>query len=574
MNQNRKPNDIDGSARNEVQDAASSLSPNRSEENLPELLQSLRESEERYQRIVQSVSDYIYTVKVVDGHPAETRHGSACVAVTGYTSEDFAANPALWIEMVVPEDRPAVLAQAEEVFRGGDPHPVEHRIVRKDGCVRWVRNTPVPHRRPDGQLTSYDGVIQDITERKETEQRLRDSEIKVQHMQKLESLASLAGGIAHDFNNLLVAVLGNADLALRELASNAPVRELVEEIKRAALRAAGLTSQMLAYSGGGRFVSKDVDLNALVREAVDRLADSLSDRIKVEFTLDSRLPCIQGDADHLRQAVQELIENAAEEIDSQQGVIILATGAIDAMKGDLTSLYGADTLSTGRYVFVEVSDTGCGMDQATLSRLFDPFFTTKFTGRGLGLAAVLGIVRGHHGTIQVRSEPGKGANIRLLLPCTPPPAMSSQPSQETGGVSASSGRTTPGKQAVLIADDEMNVLRICRTVLEKSGYRVLTAADGQEAVDLFRRNTGQISVVVLDMVMPRLDGREAFQRIRSLDPRVPVILCSGYSQNDVTQGFGAGDLAGFLRKPFQMDELISTLRRAQQSPTKAASKPG
>ena len=400
------------------------------------------------------------------------------------------------------------------------------------------------------------GVIasgQDITELKRLDSERRALEAKVQHAQKLESLGVLAGGIAHDFNNLLVGILGNASLALMDLPDDSPLREIVADIETTALRAADLTKQMLAYSGKGRFVIHPTDLNALVREMAHLLQTVISKRAALRFDFALELPPVDADASQLRQIVMNLITNASDAIGVEDGVITLRTGVTHATRETLVSSYVDDALPEGRYAFIEVEDTGCGMDQLTQSRIFDPFFSTKFTGRGLGLAATLGIVRGHRGTIKVRSEPSRGTTFTVLLPCA-------QASTELPTHHGSTRRKRyRGSGAVLVVDDDETVRAVAQHMLERSGFTVLTAADGAEGVRTFAANRDRIALVLLDLTMPTLGGEEAFRAMREIRPDVRAVLMSGYSSHELAARYGAEGLAGFIQKPFRLEELDGCL---------------
>jgi signal transduction histidine kinase/CheY-like chemotaxis protein len=396
-------------------------------------------------------------------------------------------------------------------------------------------------------------AIRDITERRRAEEERRKIEEQMRHTQKLESLGVLAGGIAHDFNNLLMAILGNTDLALLRLPPSAPARENLEEIVRASHRAADLCQQMLAYSGKGRFVVELLDLSAVVREMIHMLQVSISKKAVLRCDFAERIPAVEGDATQLRQVILNLITNASEALGEQSGSITLSTGHRECDRAYLADcILGADARE-GPYVFVEVRDSGCGMDAATLPRIFDPFFTTKFTGRGLGLAAALGIVHGHTGALKVASEPGKGSTFTVLLPAAAGPAASPRSDQPSAG-------SWQGSGTVLLADDEEMIRAAGREMLEWLGFRVLTARDGVEALERFRDSAGGVVCVLLDLTMPRMNGDEAFQELRRIAPDVPVVLSSGYTQQDVARRFPGRGPAGFIQKPYTLDRLREVLR--------------
>ena len=393
------------------------------------------------------------------------------------------------------------------------------------------------------------GVFRDVSERKRGEEERLRFEEKLQQAQKLESLGVLAGGIAHDFNNLLMGVLGYADLALLELAAESPARHSVQQIVTAALRAADLTRQMLAYSGKGRFVIEQLDLSRLVEEMSHLMQVSISKKAALRFDFAPSLPPIEGDATQIRQVVMNLITNASDALGERSGVITIRTGAAPVDRSYLQSTYMDDNLPEGPYAYIEVSDSGCGMDAETRARIFDPFFTTKFTGRGLGLAAVLGIVRGHKGGIKVYSEVGQGTTFKVLFPCKPEAA----PAPEAAAGPEEARR---GAGLVLVVDDEETVRSVSKMALEKSGFSVMTAGDGREGLSVFQSHGAAIDLVVLDMTMPHMNGEEAFREMRRLRPGARVILSSGYNEHEATHRFAGKGLAGFIQKPYRARDLV------------------
>ena len=378
----------------------------------------------------------------------------------------------------------------------------------------------------------------------------RRSEEQMRNAQKLESLGVLAGGIAHDFNNLLVGVLGNAGLALLELPEDSSARQPIRDIEVSAQRAAELTRQMLAYSGRGRFRVEPVDLSSVVEEMSQLLRRVISKQTQLSLRLGRDLPAVVADATQLRQVVMNLITNASDALGDTAGTVTLETGTVMADRAMLASTYLNEQLPGGLYVVLEVSDTGCGMDAATSARIFEPFFTTKFTGRGLGLAAVLGIVRGHKGAISVQSAPGAGTTFRVLLPAS---------NSTVGASEAATGAVLKrGVGLVLLVDDEEAVRGLARRVLERGGYQVLEAANGEDALSALADHRASVRAVVLDLTMPGLGGEATLQRIRRDNPDLPVIVSSGYVPEE------EGTLAGvpFLAKPYRPSELVDAVKKA------------
>jgi len=407
----------------------------------------------------------------------------------------------------------------------------------------------------EGRVIGGLGVIRDVTDRVRAEQERRKLDTQIQQAQKLESLGVLAGGIAHDFNNLLVAILGNADLALDDLPAQSPARPSVEEIKTASLRAADLANQMLAYSGRGRFVLTNLRLNELIKEMARLLKVSMSKKITLNYALAPELPAVEADAAQIRQVVMNLITNAAEAIGDEPGIVTVSTGVMDAESDYLDRSQLGQSQPAGRYVYLEVTDTGCGIGVDSVAKLFEPFYTTKFTGRGLGLAAVLGIVRGHAGAIRVDSRLGEGTTVRVLLPpAEGVPAPTAAP-PAPADIGAGGGGT------VLVVDDEQSVRELAGRMLQRAGFTVLTAADGRQAVDTFAARADDIDAVLLDLTMPEMSGEEALDELHRIRSDVPVLLASGYAAEDVTRRFADKPLAGFIHKPFQLAELVGKLRQ-------------
>ncbi len=444
--------------------------------------------------------------------------------------------------------------------------PFEVVLQRKDGTE--FHSEVLGKMIEVGQGKAVLGTVRDITERLERNEEKLILERQMLHAQKLESLGVLAGGIAHDFNNLLMAILGNADLALVSLSPMSPARENLREIERASRRAAELSRQMLAYSGKGRFVVEPIALGELVEEIAHLLEVSISKKVVLKFNFAENLPLFAGDVTQIRQIVLNLITNASEAIGDKSGVVALSTGAMNCDREYLDSVStaqnsGNDTpLEEGVYSYLEVADTGCGMNTETIEKVFDPFFTTKFTGRGLGMSAVQGIVRGHRGAIRVYSEEGKGTTFKILFRANELPNDSLQVIPNGNDIR----EVIPEfnfSGTILIADDEETVCAVGKQMLERLGFSVLTAADGREALEVFKKHSSKIICVLLDLTMPHLNGEEVFRELRRIEPNVVVILCSGYNESDATQEFLGKGLAGFIQKPYTLallrEKLIETL---------------
>jgi two-component system, cell cycle sensor histidine kinase and response regulator CckA len=395
-------------------------------------------------------------------------------------------------------------------------------------------------------------IGRDIFVEKQLVDKNRKIEEQMLHVQKLESLGVLAGGIAHDFNNILLAILGNAELAMMHLTAGSPLNHYLQQIEKAAQRAADLARQMLAYSGKGQFVTGALHINALITEMSNILEVSISKMASIRLNLAENLPSFEGDATQIRQIIMNLVINASEAVGSESGVITVTTSVLDCDHIFLSGIWMYDQLEPGSYLCFEVADTGCGMDSDTLAKLFDPFFTTKFTGRGLGMAAVLGIVRGHHGAITVDSSKGQGSRFKVFLPAILNGTDACAPELTSSPLSMGSG-------CILLVDDEEMILNLGKNMLEQLGYSVITAGDGIAALELFQRHQDEIVCVILDLTMPLLDGEQTYRELRRRDPQVHVIMSSGFNEQEVARKFAGKEPAGFLQKPYKFEELSRKL---------------
>lgn len=417
--------------------------------------------------------------------------------------------------------------------------------------------TPMGHPQRDHQPLLL-LTITDISERKRAEERRLQLERQMQQTQKLESLGVLAGGIAHDFNNLLTIILGNTSLALDDLPPLSPANESLLTIEKTSLRAAELCRQILAYSGKGRFVIDDIRLGNLVGDMFSLLQSSISKKATLNLNLKEPLPPLHGDPGQIRQVIMNLVTNASEAIGDRSGVITISTGLMQCSREYLCEAYLYENLAEGLYVWFEVSDTGTGMDQETQRRIFEPFFTTKFTGRGLGLSAVLGIVRGHKGALKVYSKPGKGTTVKVLFPALAEGKFSAEQ-----GVAPKAGTWGwKGAGTILLVDDEESVRTLGTRMLERIGFKVLLAADGHEALDVYRNRRDEIALILLDLTMPQMDGEETLHELRRIDAKVRVVISSGYTEAEIAPQFAGKPLFGFLQKPYTLSALTQCLRDA------------
>ncbi len=507
--------------------------------------QALRESEAKYSSLVEQARDGVVIVQ--DGI---FKFCNRAIERIGYAVEDLVGKP--FLDFVSVDFKGQVARAYQARLEGKDaPRSYETKVVRPDGSEMDIEVSAAPiefEGRP-----AFLGIFRDISERKAAELDKKRLQEQIQHAQKLESLGILAGGIAHDFNNLLMGVLGNASLVLLDLPEVSPVRHSVEQIEKTARAAADLTNQMLAYSGKGRFVVEPVDLSRLVEEMAGLLKVSISKKVELKFDFDRDLPPVEADAAQLRQVIMNLITNASEAIGDGTGIVSVRTGSMQADAAFLKETYMHDALPPGDYIYLEVSDTGCGIEPQAVGQIFDPFYTTKFTGRGLGLAAVLGIVRGHKGAVRVQSRPGEGTTFRVVFP----PA---QGEQRPKAEEAAKARTPRAGGKILVVDDEAAIRDVSRRMLESCGIEVLTAQSGPQALELFRSQPGEITAVLLDATMPKMDGLETFEELQRIHPDVRVILSSGYSEQEATERFTGKGLAGFIQKPYRLEDLDQKLR--------------
>ncbi len=462
------------------------------------------------------------------------------------------------INFYAPEARSIVRAAVQTGIEQGTPWDFELPLITAKGRSIWARAHGVGVKE-DGKVIRLVGAFQDITDRHRARLEREQLDRKVQETQKLESLGVLAGGIAHDFNNLLTSILGNASIAQIELPAGSSVQDCLEQITEASLRAADLCKQMLAYSGRGRFVVQKLDLGALVEQTAQMLQISISKKAVLRYRLEKGLPPVEADATQIRQVIMNLVINASEAIGDQSGVISISTGLTRVDRDYLHGTLMAPDLPAGDYVFLEVSDSGCGMSAETQARIFDPFFTTKFTGRGLGLAAVLGIVRGHKGALKVYSEVGRGTTFKLLFPAAPG-------ASETAEAPPAVAPEWHGEGTVLVVDDEETMRKTVARMLHKLGLETVLACDGREAVEIFRAQPAQFALVLLDLTMPHMDGEQAFTELRRLRPEVRVVLMSGFNAQEALMRFTGKGLASFLQKPFTVDSLRSTIREVLAAP--------
>jgi len=488
-----------------------------------------------------------------EGVLASRRISRVLADIAGRPVDFFDGRPESWLAVTHPEDRPRLAQLVLDIVSGRmEQADFEYRVVRPDGSIRYmsdsVRSTPIDSGK------RLDGVGRDITEMKEGEEERRRLEARFQQAQKLESLGVLAGGIAHDFNNLLVAMLGHARLADDDLPEDSPIRRNLQSVIKAARQAGELCGQMLAYAGKVPIVMDRVDLEEIVKEMGELLRASIPSSTFIRYAFDKEVPGLSGDASQIRQVALNLLTNASEAIGDGGGEIVLMVQVLECSAETLSEMDFSEGLEPGSYVALRVSDTGIGMDEATRKKIFEPFYSTKFAGRGLGLAAVVGIVRAHGGGIQIETEPGRGTSISVLFP------PSASGAQEETSAEEARREEWQAQGRVLLVEDEESARELARIVLERAGIEVVEAVDGIEALTIFGADPDAYSCVLLDLTMPNLDGVETYTRLRAIRPEIQVVLCSGFPEQAAMSRFADLGLAGFLKKPYDPDELLTCLQ--------------
>jgi len=445
------------------------------------------------------------------------------------------------------------IANDAKVFASGRPMEFEEFGVRADGTRIVHIAHKFPLRDDQGRIYALCGIATDITDRKAAEEAKLEFERRLLESQKLESLGVLAGGIAHDFNNILTAILGNANLASLELSDDHPIRPQLRQIELASRRASDLCAQMLAYAGKAAFITSPVNLTALVRDTTALLEATVGRRVRLELSTADQLPSVLGDATQLRQIVMNLVINAADAIgDRTDGTVGVRTFMRELTREFFATAVQSPGRKAGLYVGLEVTDNGGGMNPEILKRIFEPFFTTKFSGRGLGLAAVLGIVQSHHGALFVESTPGRGTTFRLFFPASTAQAQDSAPPPDH--------RPAALTGTVLVVDDETAVRLVAHKALRAIGLQVIEAGDGQAALLTYAKRAADINLVLLDLTMPGLGGEETLRQLRALAPDLPVVVMSGYSEGETMGRCASLGVSGYLAKPFEVSDLVTRLR--------------
>jgi PAS domain S-box-containing protein len=516
--------------------------------------EELQESQEKYRVLVEHATDGIFLADaqglIVEVNP------SGC-AMLGFSRDELLGTA---MEDLISVDD---IRHEPNESHAGQSGVWERRMIRKDGSL-----IPVEFTRKIMPNSWMQKIVRDISERREIEFLQRD-------IQRREAVGVLSAGIAHDFNNLLAVMMGNVSLAQMQLPEHHPVFKYMGQTLTAIESAAELTRQILAYSGKGKFQIRTIDMTAEVRTHATLFANSTKKNVKLVIQLPSTPILISGDPGQIKQVIMNLIINGADAIGENNGTVTVTISSLDLRKNEL-SQYGKITsmmLSEGRYALLEVSDDGIGMAPETMHHIFDPFFTTKFIGRGLGLSAVLGIIRSHDGGITIESSQGEGTTFRVILPMKQEsvpkhtmnpdtsPAISDATMNEMAVDDATTGHCeAPCMKAVLVIDDEEHVAAIAREILESADYKVLVELNAYQGIELYKKFQSEISVVLLDMTMPEMSGNEVVRALQAINPDVKIIISSGYSEHEVHKKIGLDNVSGFIQKPYPLQSLLTKVQ--------------
>lgn len=450
-------------------------------------------------------------------------------------------------------------------FHEDDKEAFAGRLIRNsndmatlaDGSIKVFDTYKGPLMDTAGNIYGVLCYSRDVTEQRQAEDERLKIEKQMLNAQKLESLGVLTGGIDHDFNNILAIILAQAEVAAKRITEDMAAVENIEKIKKTVKRAAELVSQMLSYAGRHNISTIALNINNVIDDIAEMLAVSVTRKISIRYNLTPSLQLIEADPSQISQVIMNLVINAADAIGDRSGTITISTGQFVFRSSESSETWFGEVPVEGPYVYLEVIDNGCGMDKKLFSKIFDPFFTTKFIGRGLGLSAVLGIVRGHNGSICIQSEPGKGTNIKVIFPATTKPeAKAAEKDVDTGaGIENFSG-------TILLADDETGLLDVGKLILESIGFHVITAENGFEAVEKFRFHKDEVICIILDLTMPQMDGEEAFHELRSIKNDIPIIISSGHSEKDSIKRFKGNALIRTLYKPYEVSQLVNIIRES------------
>ena len=457
------------------------------------------------------------------------------------------------VNLFLPEDQSQAREHLSASQKNNTPLDLQCRLGKPDGSTVWWHLVGRTETALDGRKSIMAGACVDITEQKFAEAEQQRLTQQMLHVQKLESLGVLAGGIAHDFNNILCAILGNTELAMMKTKPASAEQGYLKEIEKATRRAAGLAGQMLAYSGKGLFTVQVFDLNRLLHDMTSLLEISISKKASLHFRTSDNLPAIEADETQIRQIIMNLVINASEAIGDNPGEITIETDTRVCTEQFFRSFWLDTPPPTGEYVVLSIGDSGCGMDKQTIARIFDPFFTTKFTGRGLGMSVVHGIIKGHRGAIQVESTVGRGSIFKVFLPASMELTSTTEEPQPT-----------PDKKwrgRILLVEDEPAVRAVGKELFKILGFQVVTADDGLQAVEIFEKDNS-FTCVILDLTMPRQNGEQTFLELLRIKHDVKVIIATGYHEQEVTERFRANPPSGFIQKPYSLAAIEAVVGKA------------
>ncbi|HKI61661.1 MAG TPA: response regulator [Mariprofundaceae bacterium] len=518
--------------------------------NLQKHVDQLAESKENYSAVLATTPNAIGVHcdgKWVYANPS-------AVLLFGAESENDILGDAA-IDYVYKDYRPMVMERMEQVKRGKRAPMVEEKLVRKNGDVfeAEVQASPIVFEGKPAVLT----ISKDITEQKRKEQEMALLQTQLEHAQRLESLGVMAGGIAHDFNNLLAAIMGNAELAELELEASSKAGKYLANVDAACEKAASLCKQLLAYAGKGEFLIKTIDLGDYLQGMGDLLRASLGKNVRLHVDIEPGLPPVLVDNAQFQQVILNFIVNASDAIGEGQGDIWLAASLVQMNRDTLYKYMNGAAMPEGPYVAVSVRDSGSGMDMNTLGKIFDPFFTTKKTGNGLGLSAILGIIQRHDGGIKVDSEPGKGSEFTVLIPL-------GGRRKVTKEITTLDAIDMKGSGVVLLVDDEKSIRHLVGKMLMKIGFEVVCAENGVHGMEMFRTHQKDLVLVLLDMTMPRMGGVDAMRAMREINPNIPILLVSGYSEQETHDLPESERPDGFVQKPFRFNALKKALLGVMQ----------
>ena len=496
------------------------------------------ENRKKFQNILDSMEDGYYEVdlkgQIVFCNESYCR-------IIGYSKDEVIGRS--YHDSVDAENKKKLFEAFNNVFKTGRTSKIlDWEVKRKDGSNRFVEASIDFVKDPDNVPVGFRGLIRDITERRQAEEANKKLEHELRHAQKMEAIGTLAGGIAHDFNNILMNIQGNVSLMMMDIDPTDPYYENLKKIEDSVENAASLTRQILGFARGGKYYIKEMDLNELV-EKTSKLFGHARKEISMSTKLQENIWSVKADQSQIEQVLLNIYVNAWQAMPSG-GNLYIAVKNVVIDETYITTF----AIQLGRYVRMSITDTGAGMDESTRQKVFDPFFTTRGIGKGagLGLAAVYGIVKNHDGFITVYSEQGKGSTFNIYLPACE--IIKDDKKKETD-------RRIAGTGTILFVDDEEMIIDVGQAILKKLGYNVIVATGGKEAVDVFEKNKDKIDLVILDMIMPDMNGNEVFDRIREINPDVKVMLSSGYALNGQAAGIMDKGCNGFIQKPFNVNKL-------------------